>query len=398
MEEPEVPTEGRKPPDANDRAGDGDYLASFEESLPQTLDMERWANGLELEAIMRAFREQIGGSMRKEDKLRATIRQELLPLLKTRSQASKGAGVYHATEAQLKAVHEGHLFRGNVEAVYGSAVSHGTQALGITQLGIAAVGYGGSSGTFSQRLFRKDVTLQMDVPFKQAHEHIDRREPHSCQVLWSKDGLPRQAKRGIRTYAERAILVERLQAEWRMGLGNPLAYELITGFGYRGLMDASLEMLGNLIERHQKFVFVTDKLEHRGFLSLGHSLNTGEYAILETLEAYGEEILDGWHYDNEGLQKARAFVERYCPQVVMGLYRASNNSPPQLFYAHQEHVHFAVRVAMADSILLPEQGFPMLLDVAAMTCQSVFGEDGFQELVKDAQAEQPATPKEARRA
>ena len=378
---------GRGAPDDNDLAGDGDYLASFGESLTQTLDLERWANGLNLEDIMRVFREQIGGAMRKEDVLRATVRKELLPLLKSRPKAPAGAGVYQATEEELKAVHEGVLFRGNVEAVNGRAVSHDTLALGITQLGIAAVGYGGSSGTFSQRLFRKEVTFQMDDPFKEAREYVQRREVRSRQAPRNKDSLSRLATRGIRTYAERAVLVERLQAEWRMGLGNPLAYELVTGSGYRGLLDASLELLERLVTQTQKFVFVTDKLEHRGFLTLGHSLDTGEYAILETLEAYGNEVLDGWRYDQEGLYKAEAFFKKFCPQVVMGLFRASNNSPPRLFYAHREHVHLAVRVAMADSILRPEQGYPMLLDVAAMTCHSVFGEDGFQGLVQDAYAQ-----------
>ncbi|TSC22658.1 hypothetical protein [Corallococcus sp. Z5C101001] len=375
------------PLDDNDFAGDRDYLESFGETLAQTLDLERWADGFDVEAILRAFREHIGGAMRKEDVLRATVREKLLPLLKTGPHAPKGAGVYHATEAQLRAVLDGYLFRGNVEAVNGRAVSHDTLALGITQLGIAAVGYGGSSGTFSQRLFRKEVTFQMDDPFKQARDYIEQRETRSRKAPRNKDSLSRLATRGIRTYAERAILVERLQAEWRIGLGNPLPYELVTGSGYRGLLEASIQMLTNLVDRQQKFVFVTERLEHRGFLTLGHSLDTGEYAILETLEAYGQEILDGWRYDEEGLRMATAFVRKYCPQVVMGLYRASNNSPPRLFYAHQEHVHFAVRIAMADSILRPEQGFPMLLDVAAMTCHSVFGEDGFQGLVQDAYAQ-----------
>ncbi|WP_375758172.1 hypothetical protein [Corallococcus exercitus] len=375
------------PLDDSELAGDRDYLESFGETLAQTLDLERWVNGLPLEDIMRIFREKIGGALGKEDVLRASVRKELLPLLKTGPHAPKGAGVYQATEAQLRAVLDGYLFPGKVEAVNGRAVSHDTLALGITQLGIAAVGYGGSSGTFSQRLFRKEVTFQMDDSFKQAREYVERRENRSRNAPRNKDSLSKLATRGIRTYAERAILAERLQAEWRMGVGNPLAYELVTGSGYRGLLDASLAMLANLVSQQQKFVFVTDKLEHRGFLTLGHSLDAGEYAILETLESYGQEILEGWRYDDEGFAKASRFVQRYCPQVVMGLYRASNNSPPRLFYAHQEHVHFAVRIAMADSILRPEQGYPMLLDVAAMTCHSVFGEDGFHGLVQDAYAQ-----------
>jgi len=68
----------------------------------------------------------------------------------------------------------------------------------------------------------------------------------------------------------------------------------------------------------------------------------------------------------------------------MGLYRTSNRAPPRIFYAHREHVHMAARVAMADSMLRRERGYPMLLDVAEASCRAAFGAEGFLGLVQDA--------------
>ncbi|RKH08921.1 hypothetical protein D7V97_18070 [Corallococcus sp. CA053C] len=373
--------------DEEDFTGDEDFRGSFREELSRTLNLETWAEGLDLQAIMQRYREEIGGAMRKEDQLRSVIRQELLPKLKTRPHAPEGAGLYRMSPEELTAIHDGLLFAGQVEAVNGISVTHETLPLDITQLGIAAIGYGGTSGTFSQRLFRREVTVDAPDPYQEAAAYIEMRQNRSHPGRNGPDSLSRLARRGIRAYAERAILVEKLKAEWRMGQGNPITHELITGSGYTGLLTASIEMLTRLMEEHPRFVFVSARMEDRGFLTMGHSLDAGEFVILESMERAGRDILEGWQYDADGLLLAREFVKKYCHQVVMGLFRASNNAPPRIFYAHVKHAHMAACVAIADSVLRPEQGFPMLLDVAEATCRSAFGEDGFQGLVQDAYAQ-----------
>ncbi|RYZ39382.1 MAG: hypothetical protein EOO71_20360 [Myxococcaceae bacterium] len=380
---------GRIPPDDDDDelSGDDDFQASFREELGQTLNLETWAEGFDIQAIMERYQDEIGGAMRKEDELRSVIRQELLPKLKDGPHASIGAGVYRVSPEQLAAVHDGLLFAGQVEGVNGISVSHETLPLDITQIGIGAVSYRGSSGTFSQRLFRREVAIDVENPYAEAEAYINMRENRSHPGRNGPDSLSRLARRGIRTYAERAILVEKLKAEWRMGHGNPFAYELITGSGYAGLLEYSITMLTRLMEEQPRFVFVPSKMDNRGILTLGHALDAGEFAILENLKRFGDDILRVWQYDTEGLGRASKFVETYCPKVVMGLFRASNNAPPRIFYAHVDHVHVAAAIAIADSVLRPELGFPMLLDVAEMTCRSAFGEDGFQGLIQDAYAQ-----------
>lgn len=365
--------------------GDDDFRKAFGEDLSATLDLDTWSQGLDIEGIMDRFRSEIAGAVDKEGRARTIIRNEVFPLIADRPGAPKQAGVYATTPEQLEIIHNGLLFTGKVEAVHGNTANHESLPLGITQLGIALVGYGGTSGTFSQRLFRKEMAQQSASPVQDALDCIFSRTRRSAGPR--QDTLSKLARRGIRTYAERAVLVEKASAEWRIGHGNPCAFELLSGSGYRSLLVASLKVLRQLVQRHQKFVFVSSEMEERGFLTLGYALRAGEYAIIETMERFGERVVNRWEYEGDNARLAKSFVEECCPDIVCGVFRASERTPPRAFYAHREHVDLAVRVALADSILRPERGFPMLLDVAETACRSAFGEDGFLGLVHDAYAQ-----------
>ena len=61
--------------------------------------------------------------------------------------------------------------------------------------------------------------------------------------------------------------------------------------------------------------------------------------------------------------------------------------PPQIFYAHADHVHEAALVAMADSVLQSHRGFPMLIDLADTVCSSTFGTNAFNSTVQSAYAQ-----------
>ncbi len=376
---------GGVPPDDEDLIGEDDFHAAFGERLSSTLDIETWDRGLDLEELMARFRREIANAVNKEERLRTIIRGELLPRLATRRRAPPESGVYRALPDELTAIHEGLLFPGRVDAVNGLSVAHDSLPIGITQIGIAVVGYGGTSGTFSQRLFRKEMSSRSDDSLREALAYIEMRQNRSG--AGRRDGLSRLVRRGLRTYAERAILTDKAQAEWRIGHGNPCAHELLSGSGCRNLLEASLGVLRRLIQDHQKFVFVPSTLEERGILTIGYALDAGEYAVIDTLEQYGEQSVAGWHYEDGSKRMALSFVRECCPDVLRGLFRTSKHSPPRLFYAHREHVHLAARVALADSILRPERGFPLLLDVATTSCRGAFGAEGFLGLVHDAYAQ-----------
>jgi hypothetical protein len=378
---------GVPPEEEEELVGDDEYREVFKEELASTLDLDRWSTGLDLDKVMDRFRREIAHAVKKEGRLRAVVRAELFPRLRTRQQAFPEAGLYRVTPEDLTLIHDRLLFRGRVDAVCGSHISHDSLPIGISQLGVAVVGYGGTSGAFSQRLFRKEMASQSANPIQEALDYINMRQN---RFRGRKDTLSRLACRGIRTYAERAALLNKSSAEWRMGVGNPCAHELLSGSGYMGLLERSLGVLRRLIHEHQKFVFVSEALHDRGFLTMGFALDAGEYVLLETLQSDGEDLVEGWQYGDRSKRLAWDFVRESCPHVVKGLFRVSDHAPPRLFYAPREHFHEAACIAMADSILRPERAFPMLLDVAEMSCRSAFGEDGFLGLVHDAYAQADA--------
>ncbi|WNG55038.1 hypothetical protein F0U59_09805 [Archangium gephyra] len=358
--------------------GDADYKASLGEDLSTTLDLRTWEKGWEVERLISRIRTQVSSSETAEARIRDVIRQEIFPDLKRQTRIPE-AGVYEASPDRLKTVFESLLFPGRVEAVSSIAAFHDSLALGITQIGVSVVGYGGMSGTFSQRLFRKDVSARTPDTLKVVQACLERRHERGM-----RDDLSMLMRRYIRAYAERAILLDRSQAEWRIGPGNPCSREMLSGANYKPLLSASLDVLRRLIRQHKKFVFVPRELDEEGYLTIGSALKPGEYAILHTLEEDSSYFVRRWHYDGRMGDEALAFVREYCPEVFIGLFRVSEQTPPRLFYAHREHVHIAAHVALADSLVRPDRGFPMLLDVADVSCRGVFGSESFLGLVNDA--------------
>src|SRR5205823_583096 len=90
-------------------------------------------------------------------------------------------------------------------------------------------------------------------------------------------------RKAVMDYAERAILLHRSDAVWRMGHGNPITYELLTGADLLELMVAAVRLLRELIEVHQKFVFVASEPRELVLLTLGQALPPLHYAIVDTL-------------------------------------------------------------------------------------------------------------------
>ena len=77
-------------------------------------------------------------------------------------------------------------------------------------------------------------------------------------------------------------------------------------------------------------------------------------------------------------------------KIVVGVYKASRVAPAQVFYAHVDHAHLAAQIAIADSMLREQRGFPMLIDLADAVCRDVFGGDALAGPVATAYAEADA--------
>lgn len=368
--------------DSNLLVDEGTFNAAYGELLNTTLDINTWSTGGDLEGLYQRLEEEVGKAVQTENELRKTIRSTILPRISTRSQAPRGGGWYKAKPADLKRVHTSLLFNGAVEACDGTSVEYDTLPITITQIGVCTVSYQGDQGSWTQRLYRRDLRASTGNALDDVLALLDNRSRRGSTDTDERSKLSELAKRGIMTYAERAILTQKCQAPWRMGHGNPVPYELLTGSGSMDLLERSMDILRELILQHRKIVFIPSAPIDRRLLTIGQAMDGLEFAIFETAEESLLKIVNGGHYSKQYRRKAEAFSRDVGPNIVLGMYKASAAAPVNFFYSHIDHACEAALIAMADSVLQEHRGFPMLIDLADTICRTTFGNDIFNSAVQ----------------
>ena len=375
------------------------FKESFGEELSAVLNVENWRAGRNLDEEYIRIEQEVGEAVAWEDDFQKRVRSEVHPRLEWSPGAPKGAGRYKVPLEEIKQVHQGLLFPGGVEACDGSSQMHDTLPLTIHQIGVALVSYHGDSGSWHQRLFRRDLRQRHDDPIAETLELLQRRSLRGAQNRdAARDGLSELARRGIMSYAERAILVRKATARWRMGHGNPAEYQFFLS-GQPDLMIQAVRLLRELIEGHKKFVFVASEPADRMLLTIGHALHPLEFAIVGTLADQMHRYLGQMRFTSrvnvdaawDGVRLAPEqwvirFRDDLAAKVVVGVYRATGLGPAQVFYAHEDHAQDAARIALADSVLQEQRGFPLLIDLADKVCKSIYGGGSLQEMATNAYA------------
>src|SRR5262249_49252831 len=156
--------------------------------------------------------------------------------------------------------------------------------------------------------------------------------------------------------------------------------------GSMELLRRSLDLLRELILDYHRFVFVPSAPGERLLLTIGQALRPLEFAIVETSQRRMEQILTKGHLRGEHRDRAEAFTKAAGHEILIGVYRTSAESPPQVFYAHADFVQDAALIAMADSLLQVQRAFPTLIDLADTVCCSLFGTEGFNSTIQSAYA------------
>jgi hypothetical protein len=362
------------------------FQERFGEDLREVLDVKKWSLGGDLAQEYPRIEREVREALAQEDETQRRIRTEVFPKLMDPASAP-GCGVFEADRDVLRLIHRGLLFNGGVEACDGTVQVHDTLPLTIYQIGVSLVSYAGNQGTWQQRLYRRDLRQRGEDPVEHVYQVLERRSQRAAlNHDTPSDQLGALARKAVMDYAERAILLARSEAVWRMGHGNPITYELLTGADILELMVAATGVMRELIERYRKFVFVASEPRELFLLTIGQALPPLHYAFVGTLA----ERLGGWFqqrrftmepagdllWDGDPITPPEwipRFIERVASQVVVGLYRASALAPAQLFYAHVDQAHFAAHIVLADSMFQEERGFPLLIDLAHHVCDSVFG-------------------------
>lgn len=366
-----------------------EYTKAHGEQLTTTLDLDTWRPGADLVEMQERVLREVAEAYEQERRTERQIREEIFPALATRGVPH--GGVYAAPLERVEKVQQQILFNGAVEACDGTVATHDTLPVTITQIGVCLVSYRGDQGSWVHRLFRRDLRSKGGDPVQETMKLLESRYKRGAvDRETTRDQLTSLARRGIMAYAERAILLRRSEAPWRLGHGSPTPYELLTGSGMPELLRRSLELMRELVLGHRRFLFIPSATAARHLLTIGNALRPLEYAIVDTQRGTLERIAGG-HYRGEeweGLKEAvDEFVEECGDLISVGVYRASHHAPPQLFYAHVDHLHEAALIAMADSILQEHRGFPMLVDLAHSLCSTTFGAEAFSTLARLAYAE-----------
>lgn len=377
----------------NELIDDRAFRRAFNESLADTLDMASWPRGGDMVALYHQLEREISAAARDEQSHVEAIRRTVLPRIGKRPGSPPEAGIYHLTLDELRQAHETILFNGGVEACRGTVAAHDTLALTVTQLGVSLVNYQGDRGTWGHRLFRRDLRFSAGEVEDIALNVIRQRQAGAAEDSATERRLSNLARRGILIYAERSALTDQATAPWRLGSGNPIPLELIAGGGSMELVRHSVELLDRLVHRHQKFVFVSPDTRERGLLTIGHALKPLEYAIVDDGLLRLRSLVDRAHYSRRERDLVETFAAETGPQLRMGVYRASEIGPPRLFYGHQDHIHQAALVAIADSVLHEHRAFPMLLDLAEQVCRGMFPASELAETTRLAYLDAGAHPR-----
>ena len=385
------------PPDSGrlvDRsASPAEFEREFGEPLGKVLDLGTWSSGSDLPALYERLDAEITSALTQENRVKQALRAEVFPQIGNRARpgAPPLAGHHQLPLETVEKLHRTVLFAGDVEACDGTVLVHDAVALTVIQLGICLISYNGDEGTWSHRLFRRDLRAVPDSPIEEALQLLDLRDRRTAVgVDDPRDRLTELGRRGIMTYAERAVLAGMAGAPWRLGHGTPAPFELLTGAGSLDLVERALDVLTKLLLEHRRFAFVPSAPRLRALLTIGSALRPLEFAVVHTLRSYIEDIVERGHLRDRRLQRAREFVAEAGEQVVVGVYRVSRHAPPYVFYApaEPELCAQAAAIVMADAALQEHRGFPLLLDMADQLCRANFGREEFLGTVGAAYAAQ----------
>ena len=376
------------------------FLAEFSESLPSVLNLEGWRVQRDPAAEYCRIESQVREAVEQETAEQRVLRGDIFSRLASAPDAPPGAGRHAVTTEDILETQRAILFNGAVQTVDGTSEKHDSLAVTIYQIGISLVSYAGNEGCWHQQLFRRDLRQKADDPVTAVIDLLARRQRREGLSSSSSDELSELARRGIMSYMERYVLVHKATAAWRMGHGSPAPLELI-GTGFVDLEICSIRLVRELVA-HGRFVFVASEQGNRLLNTIGQALYPLEYVVIGTLADYLHAALDKWRPTSAPSEDARwdlgkgeplsprewllRFRQEVAPQIVYGLYRASPLAPPQLFFAHADFVHSAARIALADSVLMEQRGFPMLIDMADRVCKAIYGGGSLREMAEAAYA------------
>lgn len=351
-----------------------EYQRLTGETLNQTVDLTHWKKGIDVLRDYERLETEVTEAASISAEVREAIRETVFPAIPQLDHAPKNAGVWRLPPERIPQIQRDVLMNGLTESVDGNVHVLSTMALQIVQIAVVAANYGREESCWGHRIFKRDIRVQPGADMVEETLRLLRRRSPDQDGSDKPKKISDMMRRGVMTFMERKVLGQALTAPWRIGHGNPLAYELLTGAGSVELIRLSIPVLRSVID-HRKFLYVSSETSEQHIKTIGDALEPLEYAIISDARPYLDRI-SGGHFTGEWagtmVSDLQPFMDEVGDQVVIGTYRATPFAPAQIFYAHCDYAHEAAGIAIADSVHLDHRGFPMLIEVADTLCRGYF--------------------------
>lgn len=378
---PENQGEGSLPTD--------DFRRAFGEDFAEAIDINTWSIGANLSELYPVIEAEWLKAKSDENKNQKIFRDIVFPRIKEKGNIPF-AGLHddvNDVKILLDKIHRGFLFNGAVTACGSTHLIFNTVPLSLTQIGVCLVNYEKQHGSYSHRLFRRDLRFKSQDPIQEALDLIEKRRSDE-NAGDKRAAMSNLAVRGIKAYTERAILLDKKdpKAKWVLGTGTPAPYELMTGFwgSQKEMKDKSIELMTRMIVEHQRFVYVHSCEKFPDLWTLGNALLPFEYLVIGSLEDDLTRRVDLGGTRGPIRESYTSFAKEVGSKIVRGIYKISQQSQPQIFYGHIDHIRTAALIAMGDSVFQTHTGNPMLLDLASKLCQISFSKNDFISSVEQA--------------
>lgn len=377
----------------NDLALD-EFKKVYGEDFSDTINIDTWRIGENLAELYPIIESEIAKSRKDELNTHKTLRETIFPKIREKGSVPN-AGLHADISGEIiQKIHRGFLFNGAVTACGSVSTVYETIPISITQIGVCLVNYQGQHGSYSHQLFRRDLRFKGDDPIEEAINLIEKRQKKDFDNE-NKSQLSTLAVRGIKAYAEKAILLEKSNSKWIMGGGSPTPYELMTGFwaSRSEMKDRSIDLMQKMVLEHKRFVYIQSSTRNHMLWTFGNALRPYEFLVIDTMEDNLSRMVELGGTRNEFRDSYKKFAKEIGSKIAYGVFRVSQYSQPHIFYSHVDHIQVAALIAMADATFQVYKGSPMLLGLADSLCQTAFGKSDFIATIKQAQAKAEASIK-----
>ena len=361
--------------------------SALNHTIASALDFANWDEGTGWQGLEKA-RRYLTKSLEKQDRLVGSVRKHVLQELRSFPNHPDNAGVFQVKEKDLRFARQSILISGNTTAVRGASVAHEGMAASLVSIGVCLTKYDGHFRSWRNVFMRHECDIRSDNPVAEIKAILNQRARRSRMgpAARGSDTLSKLMRRAFQSAAERKSLLEKCNSRWRMGHGVPAPYELLSGSGSMGLIDHILPVLEDLLINEKRWVFIPSSMSNLAFMTLAAALRPHELAIIQKAKPTFDAMLDMSHLGPTYHANVREFVDKAGDQIIIGGFRATKFAPPQLFFAHAEYAIGAGLVAMADAELQPHRGYPLLLELAGLSCKTSLGVDAFQGMVESTYA------------